>query len=227
MTERVPSPNAPPGACVVTVEGERLVLHPDRGVYWPRRKTLFIADVHLGKATTFRTEGIALPSGTMERDLNRLSRLVSRLAAGRLVVLGDLFHAAAGMDDRTLCRVRTWRAAHQALDVVLVRGNHDRSAGPTPQDLRIDEVEPPLEDAPFALVHDPAAPAQRLKLCGHLHPGIRLHTATWSERLPCFYLQRKALVLPAFTEFAGLQDIAPRREEKVFAVADDAVVRVV
>lgn len=227
MTKPASPPDESPEAYAISVAGERLLLHANRGLYWPRKRTLFVADVHLGKAATFRAEGIPLPGGTTKSDLSRLSGLIAISSADRLVVLGDLFHAAAGMDDRTVGRVHSWRRAHRALDVVLIRGNHDLAAGPTPHDLRISDVEPPLREAPFAFVHDPATAAECFKLCGHVHPGIRLHAARWTERHPCFYLRNEALLLPAFSEFTGLSDVSPRPGEQVFAVADEAVVRVV
>ena len=47
-----------------SVAGEKLVLLPERVAYWPAKKALFVADFHLGKAASFRSAGIPLPSGT-------------------------------------------------------------------------------------------------------------------------------------------------------------------
>ena len=38
-------------------------------LFWPLARTLFIADVHLGKAASFRAAGVPLPSGHSSRDI--------------------------------------------------------------------------------------------------------------------------------------------------------------
>ena len=45
------------------IADERVTLFADRALFWPRESALLIADLHLGKADTFRAAGIALPSG--------------------------------------------------------------------------------------------------------------------------------------------------------------------
>jgi hypothetical protein len=49
-----------------------VVLVGARALYWPARRALLIADLHLGKADVFRRAGIALPSGGTGEDLQRL-----------------------------------------------------------------------------------------------------------------------------------------------------------
>ncbi len=56
--------------------GERLVVLAERALYWPRRRTIIIADPHFGKAATFRQAGIPVPHGTTATDLDRLRRLL-------------------------------------------------------------------------------------------------------------------------------------------------------
>jgi hypothetical protein len=73
--------------------GEQVLLHPDRALSWPARRTLVVADVHFGKDDAFRRAGIALPAGAARTDVARLARLLRRTRSERLVVLGDFFHA--------------------------------------------------------------------------------------------------------------------------------------
>ena len=48
----------------VDVAGEQFVLLPQKAVFWPRERLLAIADIHFGKAATFRSFGIPVPRGT-------------------------------------------------------------------------------------------------------------------------------------------------------------------
>ena len=146
--------------------------------------------------------------------------------AGRLVVLGDLFHAADGMTDETLCSIRRWRERHRSLDVLLVRGNHDRNAGPAPPDLAIREQAAPVEAPPFSYGHRPDTATEGLLLCGHVHPAVKLRLGGERVRLPCFHHRGNSLVLPAFGEFTGTHTVSPASVDGVYALTGDDVVRV-
>ena len=153
--------------------GEKITLLPERAMYWPRAETLFVADTHWGKAATFRAAGVWVPHGTTAADLERLSILVERTAARRLAVLGDFFHAREGLAPETLGAMARWRATRPALEILVVRGNHDLGAGDPPAAWNIHCVDPPhalgpfvLENAskPGPLVRVPSGDAARL--CG-------------------------------------------------------------
>ena len=77
-----------------------IVLLPGSAAVLPASATLLVADLHLGKAATFRKAGIPVPEGSAQRDLARLADLVVRHAVRRLLVLGDLFHARSGCTEQ-------------------------------------------------------------------------------------------------------------------------------
>src|SRR5262245_47992315 len=105
--------------------GEKLSLLPERALWWPAAGTLFIADVHLGKAGVFRAAGLPVPEATHQSDLSRLNRALQISAARRLVILGDLFHAPIPDKESTRELLRTWRGQQDHLEMILVPGNHD------------------------------------------------------------------------------------------------------
>ncbi len=143
--------------------GERLTILADRALYWPRRKTLLIADPHFGKAATFRQAGIPIPHGTTATDLDRLRALVAGTAAERLVVLGDFFHARSGRQPGTLDAIAPVREEHGQLEIVLVRGNHDDHAGDPPVEWRFNCAAEPIREEPFWLAPSSAAAAERFR----------------------------------------------------------------
>ncbi|MEP6686747.1 MAG: ligase-associated DNA damage response endonuclease PdeM [Gemmatimonadales bacterium] len=214
-------------ACL-RIAGEEILLLPERALFWPRTATLVVADLHWGKAATFRAAGIPIPMGTTSDDLARLDAALLRTCARRLVVLGDLFHARAGrIATRTLADLRVWREARSALEMLLVRGNHDRHAGDPPEDLRINCVNAPAFVPPFVLRHEPAATAGAYTLAGHIHPGIVLAgPGLQRERLPCFWLSSRTAVLPAFGSFTGLSPVSPEPGDRIFVIAGDEVLAV-
>jgi len=215
------------GDVALELEGEHVVLMPEHALWMPERKTLLVADTHFGKAATFRAGGIFVPRGTTATTLARLERALARTNATRVVFLGDLLHAREGRSAETLRLVAEWRASRAEVEVVLVRGNHDRSAGDPPESLGIACVDPPLVEGAFAFTHHPRVVEGHYDIAGHVHPAVRLHGRgrQW-ERLPCFWVRRDGMVLPAFGDFTGLGDIELAEGDRAFAVADGAVVEI-
>jgi DNA ligase-associated metallophosphoesterase len=206
--------------------GETVELHATRALYWPRGRTLFVADVHLGKGAAFRAGGIPVPRGATANDLARLATLVARTRAGTLCVLGDFLHAATGRVPALDTAFRAWRDAHAGLSVRVVRGNHDARAGDPPAAWAVDVVDEPHALPPFLACHFPQAPRTGYALCGHVHPGVRLAgRGRESVRLPCFVLGRRRALLPAFGRLTGLAIVPPSPEDTVVAIAGDRLFR--
>jgi len=220
---RVTSSSA--NAVVADVAGERLVLLPECAAYWERTRTLLVADTHFGKAATFRAAGIPVPRGTTTAALDRLGAALAHTAATRIVFLGDFLHAREGREPETTRVVGEWRSRNAAIEMLLVRGNHDVRAGDPGPAIDVTCVDGPVVDPPFVFTHKPAVSVDGYVICGHVHPGARL-TGPGRERawLPCFWLRRRMAVLPAFGEFTGLGDIAVEPGDRVWVVAEGAVV---
>ncbi len=210
----------------LTLAGERLTLLPERAVFQPAKSTVFIADVHLGKAEAFRVHAIPLPDQTTSADLSRLSRLLQRTHASRLVILGDLIHSRSGHTDRVIAEFTTWRSTHAEIEFVLVQGNHDRFAR-IPADWQIRTLKAPVISAPFVWLHQPALSDEGFTLAGHLHPAYRLSGKGRQQlKLPCFWRQPGMLVLPAFGSFIDSASIRPSADDRVYVVAGDDVLPV-
>jgi DNA ligase-associated metallophosphoesterase len=204
---------------VTRLAGEEVELLADRALFWPATATLFVADVHLGKAATFRAGGVPLPRGVTQADLARLAHLVALTRAQRLVVLGDFLHAAAGRVAALDVAFKQWRREHMTLQLMLVRGNHDDKAGDPPADWGVDVVAEPHPLAPFLACHLPVSPPSGYALCGHVHPGVWLQGTDESARLPCFVLGPRRAILPAFGGFTGLALVRAAPGERLVAVA--------
>ncbi|RIK37961.1 MAG: ligase-associated DNA damage response endonuclease PdeM [Chloroflexi bacterium] len=211
----------------ITCHGEELALLPQRALFWPRTATLLIADTHFGKDATFRTAGIPLPIGGLHQDLARLETVLAVTGAERLVILGDFFHARPGRTTDTMDAVTAWRGRHNALDVLLVRGNHDRYAGPSPDEWRIHDAGESLLLPPFLCCHAPAEPGmpdESYRLAGHLHPMISLRQRAAAQlRFPCFLFGRQQALLPAFASFTGGYTITPGVGDRIFAISPAGV----
>lgn len=229
----------------IEIAGERVLLMPERALFHPAAGTLYISDLHLGKHATFRALGVPLPGGSAG-DMERLSRAVTRSGAKSLIILGDLMNATHSRDRDTLATFVAWREQHAALPILLVRGNHDRSAGDPPGYWGITCVDPPYIAAstprasgsipttweapaicsPFTLVHDPdeAAHEPGFALGGHLHPAAMLQGRGRDRiKLPCFWQWPRGMIMPAFSTFAAGTIMPRRSDERMYAVTDNQV----
>jgi DNA ligase-associated metallophosphoesterase len=202
-----------------------LVLMPERAVFEPASHTLFVADIHLGKAAVFRARGIPVPHGTSGTTLERISQAVARSGATRLVVLGDFLHAKESQARSTMAALAAWRSAHAGLSCLVVEGNHDRHAGQVQSAFGFETLGGPYVAGALRCVHDPAdAPVPGLwTLAGHVHPVVRLRGRHDSLRMPCFWLRDRVLTLPAFGEFTGGFELVPGAQDRVFVVGEQVV----
>jgi DNA ligase-associated metallophosphoesterase len=203
-----------------------VVLLPERAVYWPHAKTVLVADVHLGKCEAIRVEGGPMPDSILRADLERLGAVLARTEAARLVVLGDLLHAAAGVTPWLIDEVAAWRCrAAPATEVVLVPGNHDTRipAVASAWGLR---VERDFAEPPFGFCHHPCEREGLYMWAGHIHPLASLRSRRDELLLPAFWLGARTAVLPAFSAFTGGVPIRPAPGERLFAAVEDRVIEV-
>lgn len=178
--------------------GEPMILLADRGLYWPTRKRLLIADLHLGKGHVFRSAGLPIPTGGTHRDLSRLQRLLAITGARSLWILGDFLHGV-----RNPAADQAWRdfrQAHAGVQIGVIAGNHDRAF--CTRTAEVEHLHDGVIDGPFAFGHQPHVRGQEGPhwICGHLHPVVRIPA---NGRWPIFWLCPGLTVLPAFSAFTG------------------------
>ena len=208
--------------------GERLALHHERAVHWIARRTLLVADVHLGKEEVFGRLGVGVPHGPSEHDLARLAALVAETGAERLCILGDFMHDAPRPEERWLGALSRFLDAHAALAVEVVAGNHDQRGGRALVDSRVRWHEGIVRDGPFVLRHVPEDDEEGYVLAGHLHPAGRVGGGRSGDsvRAPAFWFRAAHAVLPAFGAFTGGVNVRPGRGERLFLAGPDCVVSV-
>lgn len=225
----------------VECAGGALVLSAARAAYCPAERALFVADVHLGKATSFRALGVPVPGGTTAVTLRRLDDVLAAFRPRTLVMLGDLLHGPAVHGTEVVSALRDWRASHHDIEVTLIRGNHDRRAGDPPPDCGVTLADEGLALGNWRLLHAPpdensdsgprpmsgtlpafasgAADSSGgpgdFGLAGHVHPCFRLSGRVDSVRLPAFWLRADHAILPAFGEFTGGWQPRRLRDDRV------------
>lgn len=205
--------------------GEEFDLHPHRAAHWRARRTLIIADLHLGKSSIFRERGLPVPGGSTASDLARLSAMISDLEPKRLLILGDLIHGRVDETSPFAVEFAAWRRQHASLAVEMVCGNHDRHCLALPENWHIEDHGEERIESNIVFAHAPSDRDPRPRICGHIHPSASLQDFDGGRvRVPCFVLDETQLILPAFGRFTGTATMKPTALRRLFATARDRIV---
>lgn len=185
----------------ITLNNDIFTLTNQRAVFWKKEKALILSDLHIGKTAHFRKNGIALANHIMKSDLERLSFLIEYFEPEKFIVVGDLLHAGDNSDVDEFC---SWRSQYPDLQFYLIEGNHDRLSAKLEEKLCLNFKSESLTINGFTFIHDFEETLPEFQITGHIHPGVVLNSAVKKIRLPCFVQTRNQLLLPAFSEFTGL-----------------------
>ncbi len=156
---------------VLAGDGE-LLLCAARAAFDPIRRALFVADVHLGKALSFRSLGVPVPGGTTALALTRLGDLIGEVKAQTVFILGDLLHGPAVRDSGVIEQLTSWRHQYPDVRMVLVRGNHDHRAGDPPDRCGIEIVAEGVREGPWFLCHESGPEKSGYVLVGTCPSGL-------------------------------------------------------
>jgi DNA ligase-associated metallophosphoesterase len=209
----------------VEVSGETLELHPQKAVFWAKEKILLLADLHLGKINHFRRSGIAVPSRANDKNIETLIDIIWKTKPERVICLGDLFHSHYNPEWEVFGELIK-HFSHISFELVM--GNHDIMSE-TQYDRKGIKVYDDLQIGNFIFTHHSLEiiPENLYNLSGHIHPGVLLQgKGKQALTLPCFYFGLRQGVLPAFGMFTGLARIEPKKDEKVFVIADNKIIAV-
>ncbi|MFC4221374.1 ligase-associated DNA damage response endonuclease PdeM [Flagellimonas marina] len=206
----------------IHIKDQNFQLHPLGGLFWVEKSMLLISDVHLGKVSHFRKFGAAVPRKAIHKNYVLLDMIVADFQPFQICFLGDLFHSSLNKEWELF---ENWVTKTPA-EIILVSGNHDIIAPEKYKQLKV-EIFPELIIDDFLLTHHPEEREGLFTFCGHIHPAVKLHGFGRQKlRLPCFFKSKNQMVLPAFGEFTGTYTMAPSKDDEVYAIVEDMVVKV-
>lgn len=207
------------------VRDTELTLLPEKAIWIEDRSILIIADVHLGKVSHFRSEGIGLPSQAETHSQNTLSLVLDKYLPKEVVFLGDLFHSKI---NNSFDILKNLLLRYQETKFTLIRGNHDIYSENHYHDLGITVVAEQFIDKLW-LTHEPQEhiDSNFFNLAGHVHPGIRISgLAKQSVTLSCFVFYENQGILPAFGYFTGKSIMKADKKSTIFALTEDKVIHI-
>jgi DNA ligase-associated metallophosphoesterase len=203
---------------------QALVALPDAALFWPARRALLVADLHLEKASWYAGHGQLLPPYDSAATLADLARLVERYAVAEIWCLGDSFHDAAGAarlprDAQAMLHRLTTRTAW-----TWIVGNHDAALGTGMPDRHGGTVMAEAVVDGLVLRHEADPAEARPELSGHFHPKLRLRLRGRQVSRRCFIATPRKLILPAFGALAGGLDASHPEIGRAVGGAAEALV---
>ena len=207
----------------VSLLHQELELLREKALWIEKHKILLIADIHLGKAAHFRKAGLPIPEEVHAQDFTILNQLIHSLGPERIYFLGDLFHSSWNQQWPVF---ESFVRKYSSISFLLIKGNHDIMLEKIYLHSSLIIQDSPVKIENLLFSHEPMEeiPEGYLNICGHLHPGIALKTATKQKlRLPVFYFSKNTLILPSFGNFTGKFMIQPKAEDLVWGVSENLV----
>ena len=206
----------------IQIRNQNFTLHPSGTLFWQDRSVLLISDVHLGKVSHFRKFGAAVPQNVVQKNFELMDEALEYFDPKVICFLGDLFHSALNKEWNLF---EKW-VAKKSMEIILVAGNHDIISPLKYEDLGI-RVVSEVEWDDFLLTHHPEERTGFFNFSGHIHPAIRLRgKGRQSLRLPCFFKSERQLILPAFGKFTGTFVLEPQKNDEVFAIVEDEIMKI-
>jgi DNA ligase-associated metallophosphoesterase len=207
----------------IQLAGEEFYLLPQRAVFRPALRQLILSDLHLGKTSHFRKQGIPLPVNSYLKDFEKLNYLLITWQPLSVLFLGDLFHSAY---NREWLRFKSLLMEFPQVQFVLVEGNHDILHTKDYDIPNLYKTSIITEDN-FLFSHHPLNQEEKINFCGHIHPGIQLRgTARQSLTFPCFCFSGTQFILPAFGELTGLNILHMKKGVQYFVIGNGSVLKV-
>ncbi|MFQ3578193.1 MAG: metallophosphoesterase [Verrucomicrobiia bacterium] len=163
----------------------------------PQEGWMAISDLHYGYEISQHANGALYPAWGMSEIEARLLQLFERHQPRTLILVGDIVHNTASLDE---ARALLQRLRRSSLHVIAIAGNHDR------------HVERSLGLEPFALVrgtlfhhgHLEGPEWKGRSVVGHWHPALALRSGNGPTiRLPAFVRSGRQWILPAFSPWTN------------------------
>ena len=180
-----------------TLNGTHALALPSGALLVPSEDLLCVSDLHLAKSERMaRRRGVMLPPYETRATLDRLAQDIAAAQPGTVIALGDSFddiQASDSLDpqDRaTLVRLQDGRRW------VWIEGNHDAGSHTHGGE---GHAEFSVAGLTFRHIADPNAHPGEVS--GHFHP--KFGPPGLGDRRPCFLLDARRLILPAYGTYTG------------------------
>jgi DNA ligase-associated metallophosphoesterase len=169
------------------------MLDPAGAAFWPAKRMLILADLHIEKPSAMVSRA-ATPAYDTRATLERLNRLLRLYHPAKVIVLGNSLQDRAGNRLAKDDRARIEAMAREANFIWIANENDSAPTG-------LPGVSVPLyREGPFTFRHMavPQLKPREIEISGHFHPKASIDVRAKRVSRSCFVTDANRLVLPAF-----------------------------
>ncbi len=196
----------------------------------PERRTLALADVHLGFEEALHRDGTLVPRGHLATIQERLGEIADAFGISperpwtRAIVNGDLRHQFGPFTNMEWAHIRGLLAqlGELAEHIVLIQGNHDGNLDVLTTEFANVDVVSRYQLGDTLFLHGDAEPQDippevSTLAIGHDHPAVRLRDPVTGrmELFKCWllgrYHDRRLVVMPSFNPWTAGSDLTQER----------------
>ena len=208
-----------------------------KSLYFPERKMLVLADLHIGYEEYLNKLGVFLPRMQFKEMIKELEEIFNEVEKidkeskgeklNEIIVVGDLKHEFGQISSQE------WRETKEVLEffkkrakkVILVKGNHDNILEPiaSRKELKIKDF---YIEAEICFLHGNKMFSEcldkkiKMIVIGHRHPAVVLSDKYKREKYKCFLVgnwkNKEVIILPSFFPFIEGSDIIEEGCNKLF-----------
>ncbi|SMC35929.1 ligase-associated DNA damage response endonuclease PdeM [Cellulophaga tyrosinoxydans] len=207
---------------VIVLNHQTFTMHCSGALFWEEKSTLVVSDIHFGKVSHFRKHGAAVPQKAIQKNFDLLENIVHQFKPKTICFLGDLFHSSINSEWHLF---ETWVTKTDA-KLFLIAGNHDIISPLKYEALGIVVISEIVTQG-FLFTHHPEEREGLFNFAGHIHPSVKLKgSGKQFLKLACFFKSNHQMILPAFGEFTGTYSLQPAKDNEVYVITKDQVLRV-
>ena len=209
---------------IINFANQELILLKDGAIFWPKTESIILGDLHLEKGSFFAMKGNFLPPYDSIDTLRKLSDIAKKNRVNKIFLLGDIFHDKSGIERLEKNAKELFSNICRSYDIKWILGNHDGNTAFTKQIFN------KYTFKNISFVHK-AEFTDEFEISGHFHPKVSYSYKTKRLSNPCFLINDKKIIMPAFGSYAGGLDIKSEVIQKllvnfeVFMLGANNVVR--
>ncbi|ODS37473.1 MAG: hypothetical protein A7316_09390 [Candidatus Altiarchaeales archaeon WOR_SM1_86-2] len=183
----------------------------DLALYIKPKKTLILADLHLGYEEFLRESGCLIPEFQYEKITGHLNEIFAQIEVETVIINGDLKHEFGRISRQEWSEVLDFLdfLSGNCEEVILIRGNHDTIAGPIADKKNVGlRNHYFFDDLKVYVSHGHKIPDDRdfhdseIVIIAHDHPAIGLREELRVEKVKCFLCgswgDKRLIVMPSF-----------------------------
>ena len=175
----------------------KFILQQDGSLYWPKKKSLILSDLHLEKSSFFAKVGDFLPPYDSKETLLKLNSKINEFDVKRIILLGDIFHDKEGILRLNYRLKKYIEELCQKYKIIWLTGNHDGDVRPHHVEFcshyKIENINFNHKSSNFV----------KNEISGHFHPKVYINIFKTKIFKPCFLVGKSKLILPAYGSYTG------------------------